>query len=601
MQTLTRAAEFPARSGHQPKGDVLTLYTHRPRRLLGACRTLVVLTCLAAVCFGEGNAAAANEASQQATDLPLVVRDLEPVADTTLKIIKVSLGDDPTSARAFVTSSSATLDEGDELQIATLDDISTSTAQRNEAVELGKRYGDIAGKRILVASGAQAGDVDVPAELAAYQLALWSVLGNSQDLTIPNRILARTNYLLGLVGKWRYATSEVPIRPLRPEATVTPYLNGSRVTVALQGAEEALEGELVELRSGSDLLAIKAVDGNGKTHFDLPFGADYQGQISARWRGYLPAGTPLRTADGDATLVLAGALEYPALDSTPVDVTKPNAWQNTLSLALDRGMPVWLAALVGFFVALIAALGLGAIIDRIKTEHTGMTRGRLALASLAAALLAFGGLYVGAWNASRDFDARWTSSDDIAGPELPISDVSAAAPEATFTVHNNNNEPNNGFSPSCAVDGSPWSSWRSRRHTGPLLLLRLSWPTKASVSKLSLTPGYFNGGESAEQVYAITGQPTLIQVFDGRGAAVERKITRPAYVRAHSDREPKATTISLPGAWSGPLYIRIINIEQHKDTFAVAEIQLFGGTLPAGQSTSEEQILGLTEGPTCPS
>ena len=42
------------------------------------------------------------------------------------------------------------------------------------------------------------------------------------------------------------------------------------------------------------------------------------------------------------------------------------------------------------------------------------------------------------------------------------------------------------------------------------------------------------------------------------------------------------------------------HIEQHKDTFAVAEIQLFGGTLPAGQSTSEEQILRTNGGANLP-
>ena len=220
----------------------------------------------------------------------------------------------------------------------------------------------------------------------------------------------------------------------------------------------------MELRSGSSLWQSKRLTGTEtSTSGSSPFGADYQGQISARWRGYLPAGTPLRTADGDATLVLAGALEYPALDSTPVDVTKPNAWQNTLLfLCSHRGLPVGLPLSRRLLRCPDrAAFGvLGRVIDRIKAERTGTDSRPTGPASSAAACLAFGGLYVGAWNASRILCSGWTSSDDIAGAELPISDVSAAS-EATFTVHNNNNEPNNGSprrAQSTALRGRRWRS-----------------------------------------------------------------------------------------------------------------------------------------------
>lgn len=548
-------------------------------------RAALVMMTLCAFALGSCPASADDRG---ATASPtLVVQRVRVIPGTGVSEVIVS-GSGSSTIRAFLTELGTTPRIGEVLQVTNVEAVSSSSARRNAAIELARNYGSI-GHRLQVTNPFGDEDVDVPAEVAAYQLAMWTLVdesGSDPPKATP-RITTRAQALRRKAVSWDDRVPRPVPAPFRVVATSTPYLDGARVTVSALGDNPA--GQLVELRSGPDLLAVGRVDETGKRHFDLPFEPRYEGTLTARWRGVLPAGTALRSPTG-TTLLLAGSMPY-ALDSDAVEVVEPAAWGNMWGLARDRGMPVFLAGLVGFLAAMVVFVGASAIIDRVTTRRTLM-------AMVLSLGIAYATVYLTARYASRDFDASWTEAVPTQGPPVEIKDVSVQVPEATLELAKG--KPSRGFSPSCLVDGSPWSSWRPRRHDGPLAVVRLSWPGNQAVTALSVLPGYFNGGSDAERLYLITGQPTLVQFFDVRGAAAERAVGRPAFVDIDSGDVPTAAHIDLPGAWSGPIYMRVIDIEQGKDSFALAELEPTGPQ-GDGRPTPQDPDPLLTQGPACSS
>lgn len=518
----------------------------------------------------------------------LSVKRVQPIPGTGL--YEISVGAEGTSSvRAFLTSADGVPTVGEEFRIAGQESVSSSSARRNAATELAKNYGSITG-RLQVINPFGDSDVDVPAEVAAYQLAVWKLVDQSgqpsPDATA--RIVERADALVEEAGDWGTRVPRPTPRSYPVSASTSPYLHGVRVTVAASGASPA--GELVELRSGPDLLGVQRVAQTGKTHFDLPNSARYQGELTARWRGAVPAGTVVSSVEGGGrTLLLAGSLAY-SLDSDAVEVIAPKAWSNVWFLAMDRGLPVFWAGMVGFLGTLVLFVGGSAVFGRITSWKVGF--------GVAAALLAgYVGLYLMADRASREFDASWTTQAVAPSAGTPIANVSADVPNATIEL--SGKKQTKVFSPACLIDDSPWSSWRPRRHTGPLATVRLSWNGNRAITSLSVLPGYFNAAD-AERVYAATGQPTLLQVFNDQGLAVETRITRPGFVDVDSGEVPTPSVVTLPGAWAGPIFVRVIEIEEEKDSFALAELTPSGTDVPSASEVTPVPE-SFESGPKCSS